>query len=207
MTMSQPTQPTPRFVLLAAVDESAAADLVLAQTAAAARTTPGAEVHLLHVPDRFTHDVVKPTTFDLGHGREYMTACARRLREQTSAPIIGHVLEREPGAAIVQLAINLDADLVIVGTKDKSGPARWVLGSVARRVMEHAPCPVLVVRAKSQAVYPPEIEPPCPDCLAEQRASRGATLWCARHREHHPRAHVHYETPEGFGAGSSLVQG
>jgi hypothetical protein len=95
----------------------------------------------------------------------------------------------------------------VVGTHGRSGLARWRMGSVAEGIVRNATCPVWVVREKEHhAPHVAEIEPPCPDCLEAQRATGGTTLWCARHSQHHPRAHLHYATPQGFGAGSSLLQ-
>ncbi|MEW6070210.1 MAG: universal stress protein, partial [Candidatus Thermoplasmatota archaeon] len=37
-------------------------------------------------------------------------------------------------------------DLIVMGTKGRTGIARLVLGSVAENVVHHAKCPVLVVR-------------------------------------------------------------
>jgi nucleotide-binding universal stress UspA family protein len=205
--MPTATALTQRFVILAAIDESPAADLVIARTATFARNVPGAEIHLLHVPDRFTHAPVTATTFDLDHASRYIEGRVREAHGASSVPVVGHLFESEPASAVVQLAASLDADLVVVGTNDAPAVERWVLGSVAQKVMQHAACPVLVVRAKDHVrSHAPEIEPPCPDCIALQTASRGAKLWCARHGEHHPRAHLHYEIAEGFGAGSSLIQ-
>jgi hypothetical protein len=80
------------------------------------------------------------------------------------------------------------------------------MGSVAEAVVRKASCPVLVVRDASyttQAI--PQIEPPCPACLDVQRETRGRTMWCARHSEHHPRAHVHYDLTEPLTSGSTLI--
>jgi nucleotide-binding universal stress UspA family protein len=194
-------------VILAALDESPAAGAVLRQAASLARTVPGAELHVVHIPDRFTLADVTATTFDLGHAREYVDECMRAARASSGVAVLGHVLEKEPVAAIVDLATELDADLVVVGASSKRGPERWLFGSVAKKVAERAPCAVLVARSKKpEAATVPAIEAPCPDCVAAQKASNGARLWCARHAEHHPHAHVHYEVAEGFGAGSSLVR-
>jgi hypothetical protein len=94
---------------------------------------------------------------------------------------------------------------VLVGTHGRKGAARLVMGSVAESVVRKAGCPVLVVREKDYAAVP-EIDPPCPDCLETQRATKGAKLWCARHSEHHPRAHLHYEFAEPFASGSMFVR-
>ena len=52
----------------------------------------------------------------------------------------------DPASAIAQLATQLPASYVVMGTHARSGIARTVLGSVAMRTVHHSPCPVLVVR-------------------------------------------------------------
>ena len=42
------------------------------------------------------------------------------------------------------------ADLIVIGTRGRTGIAHALLGSVAERVVRHAPCPVLVTRAPAQ---------------------------------------------------------
>ena len=48
--------------------------------------------------------------------------------------------------AIISYAETNRADLIIMGTKGRTGIKKFVLGSVASGVLSHAPCPVLVVR-------------------------------------------------------------
>jgi hypothetical protein len=80
---------------------------------------------------------------------------------------------------------------------------RLALGSVAEKVVRHAGCPVLVVRPKDyHARSGQEIEPPCPDCVATQKQTARATLWCERHSARHPHGRLHYELPPTFGVGS-----
>jgi nucleotide-binding universal stress UspA family protein len=52
----------------------------------------------------------------------------------------------DPAHEIVELARTLPARYVVVGTHARHGFARLALGSVAMRVVRHAPCPVLVVK-------------------------------------------------------------
>lgn len=47
---------------------------------------------------------------------------------------------------IVNYALNENADLIILGTRGRTGLKRFLLGSVANGVVLHAHCPVLVVR-------------------------------------------------------------
>lgn len=51
----------------------------------------------------------------------------------------------DPARVIVDEAVARHADLVVVGTHGRSGVARFLLGSVAERVVHLAPCPVLTV--------------------------------------------------------------
>jgi nucleotide-binding universal stress UspA family protein len=49
--------------------------------------------------------------------------------------------------AISEAVKEEGADLIIMGTHGRTGPARFFLGSVAARVVSEAPCPVLTIRA------------------------------------------------------------
>ncbi|MEA2025760.1 MAG: universal stress protein [Chloroflexota bacterium] len=55
----------------------------------------------------------------------------------------------DPAEQIVRVAKSQEADLVVLGTHGRSGLARLLMGSVARNVLLHAPCSVLVVRERS----------------------------------------------------------
>jgi len=51
-----------------------------------------------------------------------------------------------PAKDIVRLATEVQADLIVVGTHGRRGMSHLLLGSVAERVVQTAPCPVLTVR-------------------------------------------------------------
>ncbi len=55
----------------------------------------------------------------------------------------------DPASEIVDLARENDVDLIVVGSRGLSGIKMFLLGSVSKRVTEHAHCSVLVVREKS----------------------------------------------------------
>ena len=48
--------------------------------------------------------------------------------------------------SIVEYASGKDIDLIVVGTKGRSGLKKFLMGSVANGIIERAHCPVLVVR-------------------------------------------------------------
>ena len=52
----------------------------------------------------------------------------------------------DPADAILDVAEEGNADLIIVGNKGMTGAKRFLLGSVPNKVSHHAPCSVLIVR-------------------------------------------------------------
>jgi nucleotide-binding universal stress UspA family protein len=52
----------------------------------------------------------------------------------------------DPADAILDVAEETDADLIVVGNKGMTGAKRFLLGSVPNRVSHHAPCSVLIIR-------------------------------------------------------------
>lgn len=57
-----------------------------------------------------------------------------------------HPVEGDPGEAILNVAEETKADLIVVGNKGMTGARRFLLGSVPNNVSHHAPCSVLIVR-------------------------------------------------------------
>jgi nucleotide-binding universal stress UspA family protein len=57
-----------------------------------------------------------------------------------------HPVEADPGEAILNVAEETSADLIVVGNKGMTGARRFLLGSVPNNVSHHAPCSVLIVR-------------------------------------------------------------
>jgi nucleotide-binding universal stress UspA family protein len=51
---------------------------------------------------------------------------------------------------ITEAAKTLGADFIVIGAHGLSGANRSLLGSTVEKVVRHAPCPVLVVRAPNQ---------------------------------------------------------
>jgi nucleotide-binding universal stress UspA family protein len=52
----------------------------------------------------------------------------------------------DPADALLQVAEEQEADLIVVGNKGMTGAKRFLLGSVPDKVSHHAPCSVLIVR-------------------------------------------------------------
>ncbi|MDP9294562.1 MAG: universal stress protein [Actinomycetota bacterium] len=54
--------------------------------------------------------------------------------------------EGDPADAILDVAEETNADLIVVGNKGMTGAKRFLLGSVPNKVSHHAPCGVFIVR-------------------------------------------------------------
>ncbi|MGV1048576.1 MAG: universal stress protein [Solirubrobacterales bacterium] len=57
-----------------------------------------------------------------------------------------HPVEADPADAILNVAEQIKADLIVVGNKGMTGARRYLLGSVPNNVSHHAPCSVIIVR-------------------------------------------------------------
>lgn len=132
--------------------------------------------------------------------RDYVERKTRAFREQNASRpiqslerIVAHVRFDAPAEEVAQLAADLEADLVVVGTHGRRGVSRLVLGSVAEGTVRLAPCPVLVVRPKTTPAPVPAIEPPCPRCVETRRATAGREFWCDQHRERHGQRHTYHQ--------------
>jgi nucleotide-binding universal stress UspA family protein len=58
-----------------------------------------------------------------------------------------HFEEGDPATVILQVANEIDADLIIMGTHGRSAIGRLLMGSVATEVVRKAKCPVMTVTA------------------------------------------------------------
>ncbi len=107
--------------------------------------------------------------------------------------IRAHQRVEVPAEQLAQLASDVEADIIVVGTHGRHGMSRLVLGSVAEGLIRLALCPVLAVRPKTPPAPVPAIEPPCPRCVEARRASGGAEFWCVQHQEHHGQRHTYHQ--------------
>jgi nucleotide-binding universal stress UspA family protein len=57
-----------------------------------------------------------------------------------------HPVQADPADAILNVAEETGADLIVVGNKGMTGARRFLLGSVPNNVSHHAPCSVIIVR-------------------------------------------------------------
>ncbi len=71
---------------------------------------------------------------------------AAETAKQAGITVQAHPREGEPADALLDVAEEVKADLIVVGNKGMTGAKRFLLGSVPNKVSHHAPCGVWIVR-------------------------------------------------------------
>lgn len=77
----------------------------------------------------------------------YLGGKAAQLRAHGVEQIVTTALEGDPASEIIDIARNTANNLIAMSTHGRSGIGRWVLGSVAEKVVQHSRDPVLLIRA------------------------------------------------------------
>jgi nucleotide-binding universal stress UspA family protein len=131
-------EPRPRRILLP-VDGSEHS-LEAARKLGRLLNVQGAQISLLHVAD----------------GAEQATGQieAQQIFSATNAALAGQgltshhqlIVEGNPADEILRLADEMGADLIAMGSHGRTGVLRLLMGSVSRKVLDQARCPVLIVR-------------------------------------------------------------
>lgn len=139
--------------ILVPLDGSELAEQVLPHVSQLAGCT-GAEIVLLRVPSEPLYDYLVPDPDVAVEIRRDIELAAQVYLDEISAELRSMALHVTAlvvwGApiqdTIIQVARELNADLIAMSTHGRSGLARMVIGSVADDVVRHAPAPVLLVR-------------------------------------------------------------
>ena len=71
---------------------------------------------------------------------------AAAAAKDAKVEVVTHPREGDPADAILDVAEENNADVVIVGNKGMTGARRFLLGSVPNKISHHAPCDVWIVR-------------------------------------------------------------
>lgn len=173
---SQPPAAKTTFDIILGVDFTPSCDLAFHEAARLFQNRDDVRLHVIHVIEEGRENTLtgrqkriereaqalEAVPQDL---REYVQEQARRFRAPRWEAEIGlHVRLGKPAKAIVQLAADLNADMIVIGSHGKKGLAKTLLGSVSENLTRMAPCQVLVVRPRDYAGIErsPEVDPPRP---------------------------------------------
>lgn len=118
---------------------------------------------LLHVDEVARYfepygEEVVPAYFDWEERRKEvergLEAVAERLR-RSGFEVVCRVTGGTPVSVVCDVARDERAALIALGTHGHSAVMNFLMGRTAQRVVQHAPCPVLTVRAADRPVTPP----------------------------------------------------
>jgi nucleotide-binding universal stress UspA family protein len=77
---------------------------------------------------------------------EAVLETATRAARAQGLEAVTHPRRGDPAEALIAVAEEQDADLLVVGNRGMSRASRFLLGSVVNKVSHHAPCNVLILR-------------------------------------------------------------
>ena len=145
--------------ILLATDGSSHAELAAMKAVDLAKST-GARLQVVAVGRTFPAAVYDVYTEawreDLRReAQEVLDAQVKKIEEAGGTVAIAHLkMNERRDEAIVHLAEEIDADLIVIGSRGFGGLKRALLGNVADSVVRHAHCPVLVVRPSEGTSLP-----------------------------------------------------
>lgn len=133
-----------------AADGSENAERVLPYVRALGKTH-GASLVVVHVEEKYaTHSATGLVTYpDEELVQEKLKQIVGDLSDEglsATLEIVTHV-DPQPAHQIAKMAQDVNADLIVMGTRGRSAIAGLLLGSVTTRLLQTAPCPVLTVPA------------------------------------------------------------
>lgn len=162
-----------RFRIVAALDESEYAEIVLEHAIDQAARHERVDLHFVTVVDRAAR--VDPVRARLAetvlHGLETFGTSTSDWRSWM------HVLVGSPAVETTSLAGDVRADLLVIGRFGVHDPRR----SLADRMLALASCPTLVVNLKEDVVAPL-----CPECARVREDTSADRLFCPEHSTEGP---------------------
>lgn len=76
------------------------------------------------------------------------------LRKHPDVDVKSYLDEGRAAETLIDLAEQKGAGLIVMTTHGAGGLGRWIMGSVAEKVVRHAPCPVLTIGQKTLEKLP-----------------------------------------------------
>lgn len=121
------------FHLACALARDYGGRLVVLHVMPAVAVAPAASVELL--------------SLSVGEIRQATERQLHEIRPSDPATPVEHRLEEgDPATAILKVAQEMHADLIVLGTHGRTGLTRLLMGSIAEHVIRNAGCPVLTVK-------------------------------------------------------------
>jgi nucleotide-binding universal stress UspA family protein len=201
-TASSQDPATAPYVILAALSKDETGEYALFEAASVAASRPRSELHVVYVADADdaaeSRDLISLER-ELARAPAALDRQVQRLQAHMPSRVTAHVRAGQPARSILQTAIDVNADLIVIGTHHHTPLAAMLVGSVSERVLRDAHCPVLVAMPKDYegATKSESIEPPCAECIVARQQSHNQTFWCERHSRAYNQPHVYDPSERG----------
>jgi nucleotide-binding universal stress UspA family protein len=183
------------YVILSALVFDETGDCALDEAVRLTGQSPSSELHVVHVmPDlgQAPSDHASSLRKELERAPSLMEERVLNACAGTSLEVRVHIRHGDPVELILHTAVEIDADVLVIGSHRRRGMEKLVLGSVAEQILHRARCSVLTALPKSwHRTQQVELEAPCPDCVRVRTEAGDPTLWCERHSRSRVRPHVY----------------
>lgn len=103
-------------------------------------------LHHVSLPERFLIDLPQFEATRIADAEKHVQEFLAKNQGIATVPVETRVVKGDPVWEICQAAERAHADLIVMGSHGHTGLVHVLLGSVAERVVRHAPCPVLITR-------------------------------------------------------------
>lgn len=104
----------------------------------------------MYAPGRFEAPRLRSVRVEAVKEATLKLAKLAKLRVKPHVPVRHRVLKGIAYSAIVEAAAKIKSDIIVMGSEGRTGMRRFLVGSVAEKVVRHAQCPVLIVRTKRE---------------------------------------------------------
>ena len=115
-----------------------------------------ASILLLHVldpiytPGRFDSSRLRPLRAEALREAKAKLAKLAKRRVKPHVPVRHQLLKGLAYSGIVECAAKEKVDLIVMASEGRTGVSRFLIGSIAEKVIRHAPCSVMIVRDKAR---------------------------------------------------------
>ena len=141
--------------ILLAIDGSQEAGLAAEAATELSRDT-GSEVHVTYVlptpqelmGHHFYSSEIRESLIEQARSeaRKFLEERTEQLRSEGAKVIDTHLRTGEPDKEIIRLSEEIDANMIVMGSRGLGAVRRALMGGVSDSVVKHAHCPVLVMR-------------------------------------------------------------
>lgn len=142
--------------IMVPLDGSDLAECVLPHVKAVTKGFEPGKIFLVRVVEPFppsyhAGDAVDPELIEKSEAnrrasaKEYIDGIAAKLKQE-GAPVHPEVIVGRTTESLVDFAEKNGVDLLVIASHGRSGLSRWVMGSVADRLLRSANVPILIIR-------------------------------------------------------------